>query len=64
MIELYIRAQDFLQELIKTYINPILPFHKFDLFKYNYLSEQEKKAKNAMMTKNYITDKLPYQDNK
>lgn len=45
MIEVYIRAQEFLQELIVNHLNSYSVFPKFDIFKLNYISEQQEKYK-------------------
>jgi hypothetical protein len=43
MIDVYIRAQEILQELIVTHLNSYSVFPKFDLFKLNYISEQQER---------------------
>ena len=62
MIDVYIRAQDFLQYLMKTYINPLISFPMFDLFKFNYLDEQSKSNQiNIKLNKN---ENLVFNDKK
>ena len=62
MIDVYIRAQDFLQYLMKTYINPLISFPMFDLFKFNYLDEQSKSSQiNIKLNKN---ENLVFNDKK